>query len=262
MVTLLTFDVEEFDAPLDFGRALDEETQLRIGGEGWRRVLELLDELGLPATLFVTASVARSHPDLLVRSARSHEIASHGWRHRDLAPGDAARSREALRSASGQEVLGFRRARFGPVDPRELAAAGYAWDSSVNPIWLPGRYDHRRVPRTLHERDGLTILPLSASPRWRVPLFWLAMKNLPMTLMRGSAARCLARDGYVHLMWHPWEFLDLRSSGLPRYVRRPDGERMVERLASYLRWLRARSRFETISEWIAGRRERAEKGSL
>jgi len=249
-VTLLTFDVEEFDAPLDFGRDLTDELQFRIGGEGWLRMLDLLDELDLCATLFITASIAERFPDLLRRSVERHEIASHGLVHRTFEIADLAVSREALRAASGQEVLGFRRARLQATDPRAILDAGYAWDSSENPIWLPGRYNNLSLPRTTYRKGNLIEVPLSASPRMRLPLFWLAMKNLPMSLIRSATRQCLIRDGVAHLLWHPWELLDLRASGLPRYVRRPDGERMIERVASYLRWLRQRSHFETITPWL------------
>lgn len=252
-ISLLTFDVEEFDAPLDRGRSLDMATQLRIGSEGFRRVLDLLDELAVPATLFITANLARHSPDLVRRAAARHEIASHGFHHRSFENADLARSREVLREISGQEVLGFRRARLQATDPQAILDAGYRWDSSENPIWLPGRYNNLRRPRTIYRRDGLVELPASASPRLRIPLFWLAMKNLPMALVRAASAACLRRDGYLSLYWHPWEFLDLRDSGLPRYMRRPDGEAMCRRLAGYVRWLLRRSRAGTISAFVEAR---------
>jgi len=258
-VSLITFDVEEFDAPLGFGREIDDASQFRIGIEGWRRVLDLLDELrdrdGLDvrATLFVTANIAGRAPELLRRSAERHEIASHGFVHRTFENADLERSRRALRDASGQPVLGFRRARLQPTDATAILDAGYRWDSSENPIWLPGRYNNLRRPRTLYRRGALVELPVSASPRLRVPLFWLAMKNLPMAIIRAASARCLARDRYVHVFWHPWEFVEIGDSGLPRYARRPDGAAMTSRLRDYLRWLGARSRFETISRWLDAR---------
>jgi len=253
-VTLLTFDVEEFDAPLDRGRELDMDSQLRIGAAGFLRLLDLLDELEVPAvTLFVTANIAGHAPDLVRRAARRHEIASHGRMHRTFEDSDLARSRAALREISGAEVLGFRRARLQATDPRAILDAGYRWDSSENPIWLPGRYNNLGRPRTIYRKGELVELPASASPTLRVPLFWLAMKNLPMPLVRSASAACLRRDGYVHLYWHPWEFLDLRDSGLPRYMRRPDGEAMVERFSRYVRWLLERSRAASVSSFLAER---------
>jgi len=252
-VSLVTFDVEEFDAPLDRGRVLDMPAQLRTGAEGFTRILDLLDDLDATATLFITANLAQHAPELVRRAAERHEIASHGFMHRSFEVGDLARSRDALREISGQAVRGFRRARLQATDPAAILAAGYRWDSSENPIWLPGRYNNLAKPRTIYRKGDLVELPTSASPRLRVPLFWLAMKNLPMPLIRSASAACLRRDGYLSLYWHPWEFLDLRDSGLPWYMRRPDGERFVERVAAYLRWLRERSSLLTVSEFLEQR---------
>lgn len=252
--TLLTFDVEEFDAPLDRGRALDMSAQLRIGAEGFLRVLDLLDDLAVSeVTLFITANMARHAPELVRRAAQRHEIASHGFMHRTFENSDLARSRAVLREISGQEVLGFRRARLQVTDPKAILDAGYRWDSSENPIWLPGRYNNLRKPRTVHRKGELIELPASASPRLRVPLFWLAMKFLPMPIVRSASAACLRRDRYVSLYWHPWEFLDLRDSGLPRYMRRPDGEAMCRRFGDYVAWLLQRSTPSSISRWLATR---------
>jgi len=254
-VSLVTFDVEEFDAPLDFGREIGDSEQLRIGVEGWRRALDLLDECSMRTTLFITARIAEAAPELLRRSAAHHEIASHGFVHRTFEAADLGRSREVLRHGSGQPVLGFRRARLQPTDPAAIGGAGYAWDSSENPIWLPGRYNNLRRPRTPYRKGALVEVPVSASPRLRVPLFWLAMKRLPMPLVRHATSRCLDRDGFVHLFWHPWEIMPLERSGLPRWMRRPDGDAMLARLRDYLRWLGDRSRFESISRWLADRGE-------
>lgn len=249
-VSLVTFDVEEFDAPLDRGRAIGMPTQIRLGVEGFVRLLDLLDECRVTSTLFVTGNLAQHAPDLVRRAAQRHEIASHGFMHRTFEDADLARSRTLLRLISGQPVLGFRRARLQPTDPGAILRAGHLWDSSENPVWLPGRYNNLAKPRTIHRKGDLVVMPASASPRLRVPLFWLAMKNLPMTIIRSASRACLRHDGYLSLYWHPWELLALRDSGLPWYMRRPDGERFAQRLASYLRWLAERSRFMQVTDFL------------
>jgi len=248
---LVSFDVEEFDAPLSRGVAIAPDEQMEVGGRGQSRTLDLLDSLDVVATMFTTASFAAWHPGLQRRAAARHEIASHGRVHGSFVEADLALSRAALRASSGQEVLGFRRARLQATDPAAILAAGYRWDSSENPIWLPGRYNHLRDPRTPYRKGDLVELPISASPRLRIPLFWLAWKNLPMAVVRDASARCLDADGLLNVFWHPWEFVDLGRSGLPRYMRAVDGERACDRLAAYLDWLRPRGAFRTISDWVA-----------
>jgi hypothetical protein len=74
-----------------------------------------------------------------------------------------------------------------------------------------------------------------------------------MAVVRDASARCLDADGLLNVFWHPWEFIDLSRSGLPRYMRSVDGERACDRLLGYLEWLRGRGSFRTFTEWMRGR---------
>jgi peptidoglycan/xylan/chitin deacetylase (PgdA/CDA1 family) len=253
----LTLDVEEFDVPLEYGRWIPADEQDGVSAAGLRAVLELLDELAIPATLFCTALFAERHPELIRRAAAAHEIASHGVRHAGLAPGDPRRSRERLERVLGAPVRGFRAPRMAAVAAAELVAAGYAYDASGHPTWLPGRYNRLGALRRAARRDGLYSVPASVTPLLRLPLFWLSFKNLPGWLIRLASAWTLRADGYLVLYFHPWEFADLSAYPLPRYVRRVHGPRLVRRLARYLRWLSARATFVTLAEFERTRRPRA-----
>lgn len=251
---LLSFDVEEFDAPADFGTPVAPARQLEVGVHSFARALDLLDDLQVTATLFVTATVARAEPSLVSRAARSHEVASHGWAHGSFAERDLRASREALEDLAGAPVRGFRRARLAPTRAGAVAEAGYSYDASENPVWLPGRYNNLAKPRALHRKpEGVWEVPASATPALRVPLFWLAAKTMPLPLLRACSRRCLSHDGYLATFFHPWELLDLADEGLPRYVRLRDGEAMAARVREWVSWLRERARFETMGAWLAER---------
>src|SRR5262245_1699419 len=172
----LTFDVEEFDVPLEYGHWVPADEQDGVSAAGLRAVLRLLEELAVPATLFCTALFAERHPELIRQAAAAHEIASHGVRHAGLAPGDPRRARERLERVLGAPVRGFRAPRMAPVAAAELAAAGYAYDSSEHPTWIPGRYNRLGTPRRAAWRDGLLSVPASVTPVLRLPLFWLSFK--------------------------------------------------------------------------------------
>lgn len=80
---LLTWDVEEYDAPADFGAPPLPDHGLSRGREIWQEWLGLTKELKFPGTTFCTTRLAQSAPELLRETAaRGHEIASHGWSHR------------------------------------------------------------------------------------------------------------------------------------------------------------------------------------
>lgn len=247
---LLSFDVEEFDAPVERGRPMEMAEQMEWGARGYARVLALLEELRVPATMFTTANFAQWHPELVRAAAVRHETASHGFLHAHFAEEDLLRSRLVLEELSGTPVTGFRRARLQPTAPQMIHQAGYRYDSSENPIWLPGRYNNLGKPRVPYRKGELWEVPISATPVLRLPLFWLAMKNLPMPVVLRAAQRCLEHDGLLNMFWHPWEFIDLRASGLPRYMRRVDGEGMCDRLAHLVEWLRPRGLFRTFNQWL------------
>lgn len=248
---LLSFDAEEFDIPLEYGRAIDPDEQLRIGGEGLERSLDLCGRLGARATFFTTLTIARAFPALIRRLVgEGHELASHGVRHSSFTDADLLESRTELAriAGSGVTVRGFRRARLAWTDPRAILDAGYTYNASENPIWLPGRYNRLgrpRLPTFVDLGPGRTLLtiPASCSPLIRWPLFWLAYKNAPRVLTAMMSRWTLAHDGHLALYFHPWELCDLNAGdgfGLPGVVRRVSGDRFARLLELTLNQLRSR----------------------
>src|SRR6185436_18968456 len=116
----------------------------------------------------------------------------------DLKPGDLETSRASLAAVSGLRVMGFRRARMAATDPAAVARAGYLYNASENPTWIPGRYNRffaarrARIERTA--AGDLVHIPASVTPLIRIPLFWLAFKNLPVGVFRGATRWVLAGD--------------------------------------------------------------------
>ena len=77
---LLTWDVEEYDAPADFGAPPLPNHGLSRGREIWQEWLGLTKEWKFPGTTFCTSRLAQCAPELLRETAgRGHEIASHGY---------------------------------------------------------------------------------------------------------------------------------------------------------------------------------------
>jgi hypothetical protein len=192
---------------------------------------------------------------MIRRLAQRHEIASHGWFHSKFEDTDLLRSRLELERISGAPVRAFRRARLAYTDPAAIAAAGYTCNASFNPIWLPGRYNHFGEPRLPHWAAGsnetrVLNLPASCSPLLRVPLFWLALKNFPMWLIRSASRRVIDQDRVLCTYIHPWEFSSLAGFTMPWTARRIDGDRMLARMQEYIVWLKSRGEFVTCSELV------------
>ena len=234
MKVAFSFDFEEFDLPREHGADISTDEAVRISADGAHPLLDLLTRHGVRATAFCTLTFASQSPETVRRLvAGGHEVAAHGMEHAD--PGDPRQCREELERICGRPVVGYRSPRMCAVDAAALAAAGFRYDASLNPTFLPGRYCHLASPRTPFARKGLCEVPASVTPLLRLPLFWLSLHLLPERLYLALARRTLAHDGTLVLYFHPWEFspeLQRRAIALkvPRYVRANLGSPMLGRL--------------------------------
>ena len=58
---LLSFDVEEFDIPEEYGQKLEDKVKFEVSLQGLQTVTDLLDQLDVQVTFFVTANFALNH---------------------------------------------------------------------------------------------------------------------------------------------------------------------------------------------------------
>lgn len=243
---LLSFDVEEFDMPLEYDYPISVEDQMRIGRQGLEAIDPILKEVS--ATLFTTANFADHHQQQIRELAARHEIASHTYYHTAYKDEDLLASRIRLEEISGQKITGLRMPRMRKVSMEAVAAAGYCYDSSINPTYLPGRYNNLHLPRTVYKDQGMTRIPASVSPGLRIPLFWLSFKNMPYFVFKSLCIQTLRRDGYICLYFHPWEFTDIHHLGLPGYTRRWCGAALTERLQRLVKDLKKEAGFIPINQ--------------
>lgn len=231
----LSFDFEECDLPRESGVDFPIEEGMKVSVEGANALLDLLERQEVRGTFFCTLNFAERAPDVMRRLIDGgHEIAAHGVDHFHQVPQDPFRCKEGLERLYGISVSGYRQPRMFQVDDAALAKAGYRYNSSLNPAFIPGRYMHLSEPRTIFVKDGLTQIPASVTPWIRFPLFWLALHLLPEWLYRVLVRRTLAHDGYFVTYFHPWEFSSLSTRAaelkVPRLVRINLGQQMLGRL--------------------------------
>jgi len=248
---LASFDVEEFDLPLEYNHNISIEEQFKVGKDGLDMVMPMLDELQVACTMFTTANFAMQFPEAVQRMAQQyHEIASHTFYHTTFENKDLLASRLKLEEISGKPVTGLRMPRMRSVSVQEVKAAGYQYDSSINPTWIPGRYNNRHLPRTLYTDHDLLRLPASVTPNLRIPLFWLAFKNMPYALFKTLVLQTLKKDGYVCLYFHPWEFININQYPLPGYIKKDSNQILVQKLHKLFTALKQEATFITIQEYL------------
>lgn len=146
---LLSFDIEEFDVPKEHQVDISMEEQIKVSVEGTTRILDCLERNQVKATFFCTANFALHAPDIIKRIQEGgHEIASHGFYHWTFEVEDLKRSKDQLEEITGAKVYGYRQARMMPVSEKAVYEAGYIYNSSLNPTFIPGRYMRLSTPRT------------------------------------------------------------------------------------------------------------------
>lgn len=240
-MVLLTFDIEEFDMPLEYGKTIPFEEQISLSVVGCDIILDLLKTHHFKATFFSTTTFAINAPRVIDRiKNEGHELASHANFHSSFELADLLTSRQKLEEIFGSTIYGFRMPRMMPVDLIAIEKAGYTYNSSINPTWLPGRYNNLHVSRTHFKVGNVLQLPASVSPLLRIPLFWLSFHNFPLALYQRLVKKSYQKDGYVNLFFHPWEFVDLSNKdkfGLPAFVRKNSGKAMQTRMDFFMAWL-------------------------
>lgn len=255
MIVNLTFDVEEFDFPTEKGLVVDFDTQLKVSTDGLEAIIRLLDRHNIKATFYVTANYAQHKRDLIKSlHDKGHEIASHDFYHAMGSVLTPRKAKEALEIIIGQPVLGYRAPRLAQVATDVLREAGYIYNSSMNPTWLPGRYNNLLRPRTVYQEEGIIQYPTSVSWPLRFPLFWISFHVLPLWLYKIPALSALRKDGHLNLYFHPWEFSDYlvdTAFDVPGFIANCSGTKLLKKLESFIVLLQERDCvFQTTKKYL------------
>ena len=188
------------------------------------KVLALFDSAGVKGTFFTLGWVAHRYPALIRRIVdQGHEIASHGWDHVrvfTMTPErfgeDLAQARKAIEDAAGIAVTGYRAPSFS-IDARTpwahavLAAAGYAYSSSIAPV----AHDHYGWP----EAPRFAYRPLPGEALIELPVTTAKFRGrnlaaggggffrmLPYMFSRWAIRQVNRQDTRPAIFYfHPWE---------------------------------------------------------
>jgi peptidoglycan-N-acetylglucosamine deacetylase len=187
------------------------------------RLLELLADRNVTATVFVVGGLAERSPALIrAIAAAGHEIALHGHEHVAIDQlgergfvADVERGKATLEDLTGGAVRGYRAPLFSltsrtPWAPGRLARLGFAYSSSVLPAPNPIR-GYPGAPRgPFRWRAGPLELPCPLLGRSRLTLPFLGgvyLRYLPRWLLRRGARR-LGATSSAWIYAHPYDFDD------------------------------------------------------
>lgn len=231
---MLSFDTEEFDIPREQGRIIPLGEKIRVSEEGTNKILDILRKEGVPATFFCTTTLLYHAPQLAERIiSEGHEIASHGCDHANPQPKHMIESKRMLEQTYEIIIHGYRQPRMCDVDNKVLKREGYSYNSSLNPTFIPGRYSHLNARRLPFMKDGILQIPVSVTPLFRFPLFWLSAHHLPKWMYAKLATYTLRHDGFFNTYFHPWEFIEIQYKseyGIPYLIGHNSGDEMQKRL--------------------------------
>jgi len=219
---LLSFDIEEFDMPLEYHGGISFEEQIEISKKGLENILYILNKHNIKATFFSTVIFAENNKYLIEKLlSEGHELASHTWFHSEFSVEDLKKSKERLEELFNTKIIGLRMPRMSEINVDDVEKAGYLYNSA------------------------------SVSP-FRIPLFWLSFHNFPIKVYRYLVRRTLSKDNYLNIYFHPWEFVDITNKKykLPTYTTRNTGEKMQKRFDEFIFWLKKnKAKFVTFKEF-------------
>jgi peptidoglycan-N-acetylglucosamine deacetylase len=181
---------------------------------GLPRLLDLLGELGVPATFFTTGDVAARYPEAIARlAAAGHELGCHGMTHAAFTSLDVGAARREIEDSAAVLrafacVTSFRAPylRFPDEYVTLLEQSRFDLDSSQ------AKYKLAYYRRGRGERSRVRRIPASATS---------SVLRLPRPVREAYLA---ALGDPVVLFVHPWEFVDLRREKLRLDCRFRTGE--------------------------------------
>lgn len=213
----LTFDVEE----------QEEGDLFKKSYNGALKIIAVLAKHKIKAVFFVTAVFAKKYPKLIKKIAERHELGCHGYKHTEhyekmppeLALKKLKSARELLEKISGKKVKSFRAPRMLPPNLSVIKAAGFNYDYSLHPTWVPGRYFNLFASRFVHEKNGVKIIPATVTPIFRLPLSWFWFNLYPLWLAKALTKFSLVDQNVITVYFHSWEFSNEKKlKKLDKYI--------------------------------------------
>jgi len=209
--------------------------------EPLQHILETFEKHHVRSTFFVLGETAEYAPEMIEKiQGLGHEIASHGYRHKDFTEISLdkleeaeKRNRDLLRKITGEKPQGFRAPLFKINSEiiSTLKRIGYKYDSSVVPsINIPGWFGCVSAPlhpyRVSGQDRNFFEVPVAVFPYLRLPVGggWF-LRNFGFRYVE-TAIRLLLKKGLPAIVYvHPLDvYSDVpKLAGIPFHTTRRCG---------------------------------------
>ncbi|HEY46975.1 MAG: hypothetical protein AMJ88_02925 [Anaerolineae bacterium SM23_ 63] len=169
--------------------------------------MDLFSEYGVRGTFFICGESVLEHQDIIKWIAEDHEVAAHGYYHRNLKRLKPHELRQEIRMTQeaferiGVECLGFRCPHLvvPPYLGQILSENGFIYDSSqVDSLFVAQRLV---FPFTRMKVDGILEIPIQTFTALKLPLSLSALRLLGTTRFVNYLP-----DTVNHFYFHLWEF--------------------------------------------------------
>jgi len=250
---LLSFDLEEFDLPTEYGLKISKKEQFSFSLRGLNKIRELLNKENISVTFFTTASFAQKYPQIIKKLSHKHEIASHNLKHNinTYYEQEIKESKKIIEQIINKKIKGFRMPRLRKVNYLSLFKLGFKYDSSISPTYIPRRYNNYFKKREITKIKGISEIPISTTPLIRVPLSWIFFRFFGLNYAKIITKFCIKNPGFVNLFFHPWEFNELSNFKIPFYIKKNSGKKAINMLEKYIIWSKKNNyKFVTFSEFL------------
>lgn len=263
---ILSFDVEEFTFPKDCTSSIKKEENNKLfslGAAGLRTVISLLARHKIPATCFCTYEFFRRYPESIAKlSEIGCEIGLHGYNHNnnytmvndDKSVSELKKAKSQMEKLLETRILGFRSPYLRAPKISLLEKAGFLYDSSIQPTYLPGRYNHLLYPQKILRFNKILEVPVSVMPFFKLPFSWIWFRNFPLLYSKSCTVFSTRFNPYTLLYFHPWEFVDLSEyrfdSLVGKLVVRNTGDDFVKKCDNFIHWAKKSGKFCTIKDHL------------
>jgi len=234
---LLTFDLEEFNLPLEFGERIEYNEMFSISYKGLLKVLKILDKSDIKATFFATLAFGQRFPKMINKIVnKGHEIALHYSLNSGEFTNNILEEKTKLEDIIGIKILGLRTHKLKVPPFKLLKKIGFEYDSSIHPTFVPGRYNYYSYSTVPYRIEKILEIPISVTPFLRLPFSFIWFRIIGLSYSKFCTLFTAINREFINLYFHSWEFTDITKFQIPFYIKRNCGDYMMRKMKNYINW--------------------------